>query len=60
MAINACKPEEETLLETLLHNRKKMEIVNKSLNEGYCDTSGQVGNLEILGRWEIRPSTAGY
>ncbi|KAF8128969.1 hypothetical protein EV363DRAFT_1220883 [Boletus edulis] len=46
MAINACKPEEGTLL----HNRKKMEIVKESLNEGYCDTSGQVGNLELLGK----------
>ena len=45
MAIKACKPEEGTLL----HNRKKMEIVKESLNEGYCDTAGQVGNLEFLG-----------
>jgi len=46
MAIKACKPEEGTLL----HNRKKMEIVKESLNEGYCDTAGQVGNLEFLGK----------
>jgi len=46
MAIKACKPEEGTLL----HNRKRMEIVNESLNEGYCDTSGQIGNLELLGK----------
>lgn len=46
MAIKACKPEEGTLL----HNRKQMEIVNESLNEGYCDTSGQIGHLELLGR----------
>lgn len=47
MAIKACKPEEGTLL----HNRKRMEIVKESLDEGYCDTSGQIGNLEFLGRF---------
>ncbi|KAG8215924.1 hypothetical protein J3R82DRAFT_7898 [Butyriboletus roseoflavus] len=46
MAIKACKPEEGTLL----HNRKRMEIVKESLNEGYCDTSGQIGNLDLLGK----------
>ncbi|KAG9310114.1 hypothetical protein JVU11DRAFT_9726 [Chiua virens] len=46
MAIKACKSEEGTLL----HNRKRMEIVNESLNEGYCDVSGQIGNLEFLGK----------
>ncbi|KAH0825764.1 hypothetical protein J3R83DRAFT_8923 [Lanmaoa asiatica] len=48
MAIKGCKPEEETLL----HNRKRMEIVKESLNEGYCDASGQIGNLELLGKLE--------
>ena len=56
MAIKACKPEEGTLL----HNRKRMEIVKESLNEGYCDTSGQVGNLELLGRLEVHTSAVSY
>ena len=56
MAIKACKPEEGTLL----HNRKRMEIVKESLNEGYCDTSGQVGNLELLGRLEVCTSVIDY
>ncbi|KAF9219210.1 hypothetical protein BS17DRAFT_798263 [Gyrodon lividus] len=45
MAVKACKSEQGKLL----HNRKRMEIVNESLNEGYCDVSGQVGQLEYLG-----------
>ena len=45
MAIKACKPEEGTLL----HNRQQMQIVKESLNEGYCDPSGQIGHLELLG-----------
>lgn len=56
MAIKACKPEEGMLL----HNRKRMEIVKESLNEGYCDTSGQVGDLKLLGGLELRPSSTGY
>lgn len=56
MAINACRPEEGTLL----HNRKKMEVVKESLDEGYCDVSGQVGNLEFLGMLNVGPGTPSY
>ncbi|KAL4076679.1 hypothetical protein V8B97DRAFT_2021990 [Scleroderma yunnanense] len=45
MAIKACRPEQEKLL----HNRQKMEVVNESLDEGYCDISGQIGELDHLG-----------
>lgn len=45
MAIKACRPEQEKLL----HNRQKMEVVNESLDEGYCDISGQVEELDHLG-----------
>ena len=45
MAIKACRPEQGKLL----HNRQKMEVVNESLGEGYCDVSGHVGELDHLG-----------
>ncbi|KAI6041582.1 hypothetical protein EDC04DRAFT_1265243 [Pisolithus marmoratus] len=45
MAIRACRPEQGTLL----HNRQKMEMIKESLDEGYCDVSGQVGELDHLG-----------
>ncbi|KIK92678.1 hypothetical protein PAXRUDRAFT_829728 [Paxillus rubicundulus Ve08.2h10] len=45
MAIRSCKPEQGKLL----NNRKGMEMVSESLNEGYCDVAGQVGQLEHLG-----------
>jgi hypothetical protein len=46
MAIRSCKPEQGKLL----NNRKRMEMVKESLNEGYCDVAGQVGQLEHLGK----------
>ncbi|KAI5994871.1 hypothetical protein EDC04DRAFT_2981262 [Pisolithus marmoratus] len=45
MAIRTCRPEQGTLL----HNRQKMEMIKESLDEGYCDVSGQVGKLDHLG-----------
>ena len=44
MAIKACRLEQGELL----HNRQKMEVVNESLGEGYCDVSGHVGELDHL------------
>ena len=34
----------------LLRNRDEMEMVNKSLEEGYCDVSGRVGDLDYIGQ----------
>ncbi|KAA1478156.1 hypothetical protein DENSPDRAFT_659742 [Dentipellis sp. KUC8613] len=45
MAINACR--EET--GHLLRNREQMQMVKESLNEGYCDVSGQAGDLDLIG-----------
>lgn len=45
MAIKACRPEQEKLL----RNRQKMEVIKESLDEGYCDVSGQMGELDQLG-----------
>lgn len=45
MALKACRPEQEKLL----RNRQKMEMIKESLDEGYCDVSGHVGDLECLG-----------
>ncbi|KAI6015244.1 hypothetical protein F5J12DRAFT_816858 [Pisolithus orientalis] len=44
MAIRACRPEQGKLL----RNRQNMEIIKESLDEGYCDVSGQVGELDHL------------
>lgn len=56
IAIKAWKLKEGTLL----HNRERTEIVNESLNEGYCNMSDQVGNLELPGRMQVRSSIPGY
>ncbi|KAJ7129825.1 hypothetical protein C8R43DRAFT_1026002 [Mycena crocata] len=45
MAIQACRPESGNLL----RNREQMQQVQESLNEGYCDISGRVGDLTIVG-----------
>ncbi|KAJ6593724.1 hypothetical protein B0H19DRAFT_1091788 [Mycena capillaripes] len=45
MAIQACRPESGNLL----HNREQMQQVQESLNEGYCDISGRVGDLTAVG-----------
>ncbi|EGO00977.1 hypothetical protein SERLA73DRAFT_87350 [Serpula lacrymans var. lacrymans S7.3] len=46
MAIKACRPEQGKLL----HNRQEMQTIKESLNEGYCDTSGHVGELDLIGQ----------
>ncbi|KAH7915898.1 hypothetical protein BJ138DRAFT_824538 [Hygrophoropsis aurantiaca] len=46
MAINACKPEQGNLI----HNRREMQMIKESLNDGYCDISGHVGELELVGQ----------
>ncbi|KAJ7727670.1 hypothetical protein DFH07DRAFT_930749 [Mycena maculata] len=45
MAIQACRPESGNLL----RNREEMKQVQESLNEGYCDISGRVGDLNVVG-----------
>ncbi|GLB37239.1 putative protein of unknown function (DUF3684) [Lyophyllum shimeji] len=45
MAIRACRPESGSLL----RNRQEMRQVRESLNEGYCDVSGRVGDLNRVG-----------
>ncbi|KAK7057384.1 hypothetical protein R3P38DRAFT_2840641 [Favolaschia claudopus] len=45
MAIQACRPEAGNLL----RNREQMQKVQEALNEGYCDISGRVGDLTIVG-----------
>ncbi|KAJ7497138.1 hypothetical protein FB451DRAFT_1210268 [Mycena latifolia] len=45
MAIQACRPESGNLL----RNREQMQQVQESLNEGYCDISGRVGDLTVVG-----------
>ncbi|RDB24786.1 hypothetical protein Hypma_008085 [Hypsizygus marmoreus] len=45
MAIKACRPESGNLL----RNREEMRQVKESLNEGYCDISARVGDLNRIG-----------
>ncbi|KAG6829550.1 hypothetical protein H0H92_004219 [Tricholoma furcatifolium] len=45
MAIKACRPESGNLL----RNRQEMRQVRESLDEGYCDVSGRVGDLSLIG-----------
>jgi hypothetical protein len=45
MALKACRPEHSNLL----RNTEEMQQVQEVLNEGYCDISGQVGDLKYIG-----------
>ncbi|KAI0046331.1 hypothetical protein FA95DRAFT_1398210 [Auriscalpium vulgare] len=45
MAIKACTEETNSLLK----NRQQMQKVKESLDEGYCDVSGHVGDLDLVG-----------
>ncbi len=45
MAIKACRPENGNLV----RNKQEMQQVKESLNDGYCDISGQVGDLNLIG-----------
>ncbi|KAG7446407.1 uncharacterized protein BT62DRAFT_986911 [Guyanagaster necrorhizus] len=44
MAISACRPEKNHLLQ----NREHMRFVKESLDEGYCDLSGHSGTLKLV------------
>ncbi|KAG2126877.1 uncharacterized protein EDB93DRAFT_1257371 [Suillus bovinus] len=45
MAIKGCRPEEGKLV----HNRREMQTIKESLDEGYCDVSGHVAELDYIG-----------
>ncbi|KAG6862295.1 hypothetical protein C0995_015992 [Termitomyces sp. Mi166 len=45
MAIRACRPESGNLL----RNRQEMRQVRESLDEGYCDIFGGIGDLNLIG-----------
>ncbi|KNZ80421.1 Sacsin [Termitomyces sp. J132] len=45
MAIRACRPESGNLL----RNRQEMRRVQESLDEGYCDVSGGLEDLNLIG-----------
>lgn len=45
MAIKGCRPEEGKLV----HNRREMQTIKESLDEGYCDVSGHVAELDHIG-----------
>jgi len=44
-AIRACKEERSDLIQS----RKQMQMVKETLNDGYCDISGSLGDLSLLG-----------
>lgn len=44
-AIRACKEERSDLIQ----NREQIQMVKESLNDSYCDISGNVGDLSLLG-----------
>jgi len=48
-AIKACNPEGGQLLNHL----NNMEMIKEFLNDGYCDVSGQVDNLRLVGELEV-------
>lgn len=47
MAIKACGHERNNLL----RNREAMQVVDESVDNGYCDTTGRIGDsdLEFVG-----------
>jgi len=50
-AIRACKEEKSDLIQS----RQQMQMVKETLNDGYCDISGNIGDLSLLGEMgEVR------
>lgn len=45
-AIAACREEHGNVLK----NRQQMQTVRESLDEGYCDISGRVSDLNYIGK----------
>ena len=45
MAIRACREEKQDLV----RNKAQMQMVKESLNDGYCDVSGQGGDMSLAG-----------
>jgi hypothetical protein len=43
MAIKACGHERSNLL----RNREVMQVVGDSLDDGYCDITGRIGDLDL-------------
>lgn len=44
-AINACREERGSII----RNREEMQTIRESLDDGYCDISGRVGDLALIG-----------
>lgn len=49
MAIRACKEERSDLIQS----RKQMQTVKETLNDGYCDISGNLDDLRRFGELGI-------
>ena len=47
-AIKACRGEKNDLIQ----NREQMQMVKETLNDSYCDISGNVGDLSVQGELE--------
>ena len=45
MAIRACREERSQVVQ----NKERMQVVRESLNDGYCDVSGQGGDMTLAG-----------
>jgi hypothetical protein len=45
MAMNACRPESNDLLQ----NHQEMRHVKEIDNDGYCDVSGHAQNMRLVG-----------
>jgi hypothetical protein len=43
MAIKACSHERNNLL----RNREAMQVVDESLDDGYCDITGRIGDSDL-------------
>lgn len=52
MAVKACRPEHGNLL----RNAEQMQQVRESLEDGYCDISGRVGDLKYVGKCSRLPN----
>ena len=47
MAIRACREERSSLVK----NKERMQVIKESLNDGYCDVSGQGGDMTLAGEY---------
>jgi hypothetical protein len=55
-AIKACREEKSDVLDGKLN----MELIKESLSNGYCDISGHISDLKMIGEFALPGSVCNY